>query len=206
MSMIRTIVFDMGNVLVYFSHERMCAQIGALCGVDGPGIRTLLFDSELQYNLECGRISEADLHQWLSNHLGRTMPFDDFLRAGSDIFWLNESIIPVLDWLKARDYRLVLLSNTSRAHLEWVQREYDVLDRFDQFVTSFAAGALKPEPAIFEAALSAAHCEPQECFYTDDMAVNIEAARRFGIDAEVYTDTPTLLEHLRDRGVAIQPE
>jgi putative hydrolase of the HAD superfamily len=205
-SMIRTILFDMGNVLVHFSHDRMCAQIGALCGVEGTGIRALLFDSELQYELECGHITEADVHRWLSNHFGRDMPFDDFLRAGSDIFWLNESIVPVLDRLKAHGYRLVLLSNTSRAHLEWVQREYDVLERFDQLVTSFTAGALKPEPAIYEAALAAADCAPQECFYTDDMPVNVEAARRLGIDAEVFIDTPTLRGHLRDRGIVLDAQ
>ncbi len=33
---IKTFLFDMGNVLVKFCHERMCRQIGELCGHEGP--------------------------------------------------------------------------------------------------------------------------------------------------------------------------
>ena len=31
---IRAVFFDMGNVLIHFSHERMCHQVAAVSGVD----------------------------------------------------------------------------------------------------------------------------------------------------------------------------
>ena len=42
--MIRTCLFDMGNVLLHFCHERMCAQIGGLCGRTAAEVRALLID------------------------------------------------------------------------------------------------------------------------------------------------------------------
>lgn len=200
--MIRTVLFDLGNVLVYFSHERMCAQIADVCGRDASEVRELLLDGGLQWAFERGDVSEAEFHRRLEKATGRTIDFDALRRAASDIFELNTSVVPVVDALKKRGHRLVLLSNTNRLHFEFVRERFDILDRFDEFVLSFEVGAIKPERSIFEVALDKIECRPQECFYTDDTAGHVEAGRRFGLDAEVFTDTETLLGHLRQRGIA----
>ncbi|MBX3436232.1 MAG: HAD family phosphatase [Planctomycetaceae bacterium] len=193
----------MGNVLVHFSHERMCAQIGALCGQDAAEIRRLLLDSGLQWDFERGRLSETDVHERLQSAVGRPLEFDALLEAVSDIFWLNESIVPVVRAVQVSGRRVVLLSNTCITHLNWVRSRFDVLKGFDHLVASYEAGAVKPEPGIFQAALAAAQCDPHECFYTDDIPEYVATARTYGIDAEVYTDTPTLIAHLRRRGIDI---
>lgn len=201
--MIRTCLFDMGNVLVFFSHDRMCEQLGQLCDRSTEEIRQLLLDSGVQWNYERGRLSPTQFHEWFQETAGREVPFDDLKRAASDIFWLNEPIVPVLDQLKAQGLRLVLLSNTCITHFEWVRDHYDVLQRFDACVTSCGAGAIKPEPAIYEAALREIGCEPGECFYTDDIPKYVTAGRQHGLMAEVFIDVPALLGHLGERGVAI---
>jgi FMN phosphatase YigB (HAD superfamily) len=40
-----------------------------------------------------------------------------------------------------------------------------------------------------------------DIFYCDDIAANVEAARRAGFDAVQYTETPELARELRRRGV-----
>lgn len=199
--MIRTCLFDMGNVLVFFSHDRMCEQLGQLCGRPMEEMRGLLLDSGVQWNYERGRLSPTQFHDWFQSLSDRTVSFHEMVQAGSDIFWLNESIVPVLDQLKARGLRLVLLSNTCLTHFEWVRDHYDVLQRFDACVTSCGAGAIKPEPAIYEAALRAIECEPGECFYTDDIPKYVAAGRQHGLRAEVFTDATTLQRHLHEHGV-----
>ena len=201
--MIRTCLFDMGNVLVFFSHDRMCDQLGQLCDRSTEEVRQLLLDSGVQWNYERGRLSPAQFHEWFQETAGRKIPFDDLTRAASDIFWLNEPIVPVLDQLKAQGRRLVLLSNTCITHFEWVRDHYDVLQRFDACVTSCGAGAIKPEPAIYEAALRKIGCDPSECFYTDDIPKYVTAGRQHGLMAEVFTDVPALLGHLSKHGVAV---
>ena len=203
MNGIRTFLFDMGNVLVHFSHERMCAQMGALCGRSGLEICALLFDTGLQGEFERGHVSEPEFHRRLEKAVGRPLEFEGLRQAGSDIFQLNSSIVGVLDALRGRGHRLVLLSNTSISHYEFVRERFDLLDRFDDFVLSFRVGALKPDAAIFAAALEAIHCDPAECFYTDDIPAYVEAGRRFGLRAEVFTDTIALLGQLRDLGIAL---
>lgn len=200
--MIRTCLFDMGNVLVFFSHERMCQQLGQLCDRSTADIRQLLIDSGIQWDYERGRLTIEQFHEWFQSQTECSVTLPDLARAGADIFWLNEPIVPVLDQLKRQGIRLVLLSNTCQTHFEWVRDQFDVLQRFDSCVTSCAVGAMKPEPKIYEAALQQIGCSPDECFYTDDIPEYVAAGREHGLQAEVFVGVPTLVQQLQSRGIS----
>ncbi len=201
--MIRTFLFDMGNVLVHFSHERMCEQIGALCGQTGPDLKQHLISSGRQWDFERGLVSPDEFHQWFESTFKTKVDQKALARAASDIFTLNEPIVPVLDELKSRGYRLVLLSNTSVFHYEFIRDQFQVLDRFDDFVLSYEVKALKPEPAIYEDALKKIGCDAPDCFYTDDIVQYVEGGRRHGLDAEVFTTVNELKTQLAVRGIPL---
>ncbi|MBW3541253.1 MAG: HAD-IA family hydrolase [Planctomycetes bacterium] len=190
----------MGNVVLFFSHEKMCAQMAGTCGRDADEVYRLVMDSGLQRRFECG-LSVADYHRAFEAAVRCPVPRDELLEAHCDIFELNEALVPVLDALKSRGMRLVLLSNTDAAHFEFIRRRFDVLEYFEECVLSFRVGAMKPAEAIYRAAIEAAGCAAHECFYTDDIAEYVHAARRFGLPAETFTGVPALREHLASRGV-----
>lgn len=195
---IKTCFFDMGNVLVNFSHEKMCQNIAERCGWTAAQTKTYLLEEGRQWKLERGEVTEEQFHDEFCQATGKVLNIDELRHAAADIFWLNESIVPVLHQLKAAGMRLVLLSNTSVTHLKFIERNFSVLELMDDRVTSFEAGALKPENRIYEVALSKAMCEPDECFYTDDIEAYIRKAETFGIHARLYTTTERLLNALRD--------
>jgi HAD superfamily hydrolase (TIGR01549 family) len=201
--MIKTVVFDMGNVLVRFSHEVMCEQIGRLCGRTGSDVAELLIGSGLQWEFERGQVDEAGFHRRFEAAAECRIVIDDLRHAASDIFVPNDDVIDVVRSLKRAGYRLVLLSNTSIAHYEFIRARWDLLDPFDELVLSYEVGAIKPEPAIFEAALAAIGCRPEVAFYTDDIAAYVEAGRSHGLDAEVFTTAAALREQLAARGIAV---
>lgn len=206
--MIRTILLDLGNVLVHFSHERMCAQIGLLCGRTAAEIRRLIMDSGLQWDFERGRVSDAEFHRRAEDALGRRLDPHALHAAVCDIFEPNETMLALLPRLRDAGLRLVLLSNTSRWHYDWVGERFDVFENFDAEVLSCRVGEIKPHPAIYEAALEAIACEPRECFYTDDIPRYVEAARRHSLDAEVFCGAEAFVEQLAGRGVSlgVQPD
>lgn len=193
----------MGNVLVFFSHERMCQNIAQLCGWSLPQTKTFLLEEGRQWKLERGDITEEEFHAGFCEATGRTLDINQLRHAAADIFWMNDSIIPVLHGLKNAGIRLVLLSNTSITHIRFIERHFDVLRLMDDRVTSFEAGALKPENQIFEVALSKAQCEPSACFYTDDIEAYIRKGESFGMNASIYTTTPLLLTALKELGVSL---
>jgi glucose-1-phosphatase len=201
--MLKTILFDLGNVLVHFSHDRMCDQIGHALGRTGADVRRFLIDSGLMWDFERGKLTEAQLLAAVESEI--TGPFDHATvnDACCDIFTLNEPIVPVVHSLKDQGLRLVLLSNTSPWHVAWVRKCWPVLEPFDELVLSYEVGAIKPEAPAYEAALRAIHCRPEECFYTDDIPKYVARGREFGLQAEVFTDVPTLRGHLADRGIRV---
>ena len=193
----------MGNVLLYFSHDRMCRNAAVVSGASEERVREVLLSSGLQWRLERGEISEVEFHEGFQRQVQVTVDFDALRHAVGDIFRLNHSIVPLLAELKQLELRLVLLSNTSITHLEFIQDNFDVLKSFDALTTSCEAGVLKPESKIYEDALSKANCEPNECFYTDDIEEYVLAARSFAINAEVYSDTTKTRTALQALGVAV---
>ncbi len=199
--MLRTIMLDLGNVLLYFSHERMFEQMGALCGKSAEETRELMLESVLDF--EIGKLNRSSFHRQFESLTSAGVDSRRLMRAVSNIFWPNESIIPILDQLKAAGLRLVLLSNTNVAHVSFIKQKYDVLARFDDCVFSYEVGAMKPDPPIYEAALKTIQCDPRECFYTDDIVDNVERARGFGLQAEVFIDTQTLIAHLKQRNILL---
>ena len=201
--MMRTLIFDLGNVLVYFSHERMFRQIGDLVHRSGDEVQRLLMDSDLLARYECGAITTHDLHQTIEQILQQPIHFESLVLAASDIFWRNQSIEPVIDRLAAQGYPLVLLSNTCKSHVQWLDGRVPVLRHFRRRVLSFEVGARKPEPVIFEAAACVAGVPPKNCFFTDDTPGHVEAARQFDFDAVAYRDTSELVAELGFRGITL---
>jgi putative hydrolase of the HAD superfamily len=181
----------------------MCDQIGSLCGLTGSEMRQSLIDSGRQWDFERGAVTPEQFHDWFQSTFKTSVHQRELAHAASDIFVLNEPIVPVLDELKSRGHRLVLLSNTSIFHYEFIRDRYQVLDRFDDFVLSFEVKAIKPDPVIFEAALKKIHCDPPDCFYTDDIEQYVESGRRHGLDAEVFTTVDSLKTQLARRGIAL---
>lgn len=193
----------MGNVLVKFCHDRMCRQIGELCGHDGPRVKQLLLDSGAQWDFERGKITEAVFLEQMDQILGTTFDREKLYVAGSDIFHVNEEMLPVLEFLKGRGYRLVLFSNVGETHYRWIRERFDFLKWFDDKVLSYEEGGVKPEPPMYEAALTRIQCEPGECFYTDDIAEYVVRGREYGFQAEVFTTAASLRYQLARRGIEI---
>jgi putative hydrolase of the HAD superfamily len=202
-SMIDAFVFDLGNVILRFSHERMCAQMAAVCGVTTEDIRQLLLESGVHADFECGRLTERALHEWLQAQVGRPVDFADLAHAASDIFEPIPETLSVIEALHSAGKRLVLLSNTNVSHFRFVQNRFAFLDRFDAWVLSYKVGAMKPDATIYQAAIAAAGCPAERCFYTDDIPEYVAAARRHGLQAEVFTGGTALRSHLRELGVTL---
>lgn len=198
----KTIFFDMGNVLLYFSFPRMCEQIGQVLGLPAHIIHKEITENDLGGQYEKGKIDSSAYHEHFCKLAGKKVPLDDLLEAASNIFNPNSSILPVLAELKRKGHRLFVLSNTCDAHFSYAVKHYpEMLAPFDDFILSYEVGAMKPEEKIFKAALQKSGANPSHCFYTDDIPAFIEAAARVDIPGVVFTGNDDLIETLRARGL-----
>ena len=200
--MLNTIFFDLGNVLVFFSHEKMVEQVASCTGLAKDAIWKILIEEKVQENYEAGKISTPEVVQMFQKRALQPFSTAVFLKAASDIFTPNLPIYPIIKDLKGQGIRLVLLSNTSECHFHHVSSHYPILKLFDDYVLSFEVGALKPSETIFLKALSLANCPPKNCFYTDDIPEFIAGAKKVGLDSALFTGVESLKKSLLLRGLS----
>jgi len=202
---IQTCLFDLGNVLLYFSHARMLSQIAVVCGVPDPIVRDWLFGADkLQIRYETGDFDDDGFRHELEQRIGRSIDAEGLYRATADIFTLHAEMLPLLTELRELGLRLVLLSNTCPAHIRWaIERWPQLLALFDRLVLSYEARAMKPSPRIFKAALQEIACPPENCFYTDDIAEYVTAGQTHGLQAAVFVNAAQCRAELRSRGVPL---
>jgi putative hydrolase of the HAD superfamily len=199
--MIKTIIFDLGKVIIPFDFQRGYDRMAALCSYPADQISKRIASSDLLTRFESGKVEPDEFIKELSQMLEMKADYDQFCDIWSAIF-LPETLIPetLLRGLKQR-YRLFLLSNTNAIHWTMILKNYPLLSHFDDHVLSFRVGALKPDARMFAAAIRAAQCEPEECFFTDDIMPYVEAARQHGLDAVQFQNREQIEQELRARGV-----
>jgi glucose-1-phosphatase len=199
--MIKTIIFDMGKVIIPFDFQRGYDRMAPLCSYAPAEIPERLRTCDLVTRFEEGKIPPEDFVRELSDVLELNATYEEFCGIWSAIF-LPDTLIPesLLVALKKR-YRLLLLSNTNAIHFDMVWENYPILRHFDHHVLSYRVGALKPSPVIYAEALRHAHCEPEECFFTDDIPAYVEGARQVGIDAVQFQNREQIEHELKARGV-----
>lgn len=197
----KAVIFDLGRVLVNFDFKRGYRALEGHCSYAAAEIPKRLSTGNLVQRFETGLIEPHDFVTEMSGVLGLTMDYPQFCGIWSSIF--TETLVPesMLEGLAAR-YRLILLSNTNAIHFEGLRETHrHLLRHFDSLVLSYEVKAMKPQPEIFHAALERAGCRPEECFYTDDIADYVQAAKEFGIDAVQFESLEQLQRDLRARDI-----
>ena len=86
---------------------------------------------------------------------------------------------------------VALLSNASTNLIDDLERS-GIVGEFDAVIGSAHVGAAKPSEAAFVAAASAIGVPFDRCLFVDDTPGHVEAARSFGMRAEVFTDLESL--------------
>lgn len=197
------IYFDMGNVLLFFSHDRQAEQIGRLTGARPAAVKKLLYEDGLHWLAERGEVSGEQFLERVCEQTGSRPDAAALELASNDIFWLNAAIVPLVAQLRSAGLRLGVLSNTSAAHWQFCRARFRLLELFHLSALSFEIGAMKPAPQIYAAAAEMAGAAPAEIFFTDDRPENVAAARAAGWDAVVFESAAQFGDSLRERGVTI---
>jgi len=198
---IKAVIFDLGRVIVPFDLNRAFVRLEPLCGIPAAEIPKRIAPTGLAERFESGGIESRDFVRELSTHLNLDTSYENFCEIWSSIF-LPYTLIPesMIGGI-ARNYRLVLLSNTNAIHFEMIRENYPLLRHFHALILSYEVGAMKPQPLIYRRAIEAAGCLPEECFFTDDIPKFVEGARAQGIDAVRFESAAQIEAELRKRGV-----
>lgn len=194
--MIKNIVFDLGNVLLSWKPGDFFNR----SGYDPEEAKIILKD-----------IFESNEWSMLDNGKITTPEAIDLITSGSSlkkgsiraIFDLRTKIIFPLDKnikllpaLRKKGFRLYFLSNFPLDFFEEVKKQYDFFKYFNGGIISAEVGCSKPNAGIFKIFLEKYNLAPEECFYIDDIDINVKVAESFGIKGLVAFEPDTVSEYL----------
>ena len=214
----KILYFDLGMVLVEFSHEQMCRQMAEVAGTTSEAVREAIFGnaecSAALIKYETGRMTTDEFFACFSHVTGTSADRRRLADAVRNIF---SPIGPMWDLVRRLHAaairnsgcpRLAVLSNTNSLQWDYItDGRFPILAMgrpecaFEWAILSYEVGAMKPDRAIFAAAIERAGVAAEEVFFTDDRLENVAGARAVGIDAVQFVDCDGLVADLRDRGV-----
>jgi len=199
---IKFIYFDLGNVLLDFTHERGFAQIAAATGLTSEDVRTAMVDSGLSGRYETGQLSTGEFHRVFCKATGATVTVSELAIAWGDIFEIKPQTVAVAANLFSTGHHIGILSNTCAAHWEYVVSRFRPLSLFfNPVITSYQAKVMKPDSEIYQIAADAVGLAPHEIFFADDCEDNVEGALKLGWQAVQFTSALQLANDLESHGV-----
>ncbi len=195
--MIRTIISDLGKVILWFDNKIFFRKIAAYCSCPEEKIKDVVHrQAEIVELFDTGRITPQQFYARATSELDASVSYEDFFAAYCDVFWLNPPVIELYKKLKGK-YRLILLSNTDVVRFSFIREKFPEILIFDACVLSFEAGVMKPHPRIYQEALKRAEAEVPACVFIDDMEENIRGAAVLGIKTILYKPGTDLEKELR---------
>jgi glucose-1-phosphatase len=201
MNGIDAIVFDLGNVLIAVDEPRAMERMAARTGKTPEQIREYIRGTPHEHELALGKLSKKQFFHTVAKDLGFDGTYDEFAQIWSDVFTPIEPMIALAESLKTRVPRL-LLSNTNAIHMDYVFEHYAFLNDFDAHVLSHEVGMLKPDAAIYRFTLEKYGLAADRTVFLDDLATNVDGARRVGMQAIHYQGPDQARAELTKLGVS----
>ncbi|MDR0591156.1 MAG: HAD family phosphatase [Candidatus Nomurabacteria bacterium] len=188
MTNITTIIFDFYGVVRGDGLLAWLTEIG------------LADDKEIQH-IDDERCAGRLTREEYLTHLSRLTKYDsDFiLERISQAPKLNSPVVNIIAKLHER-YQTALLSNSTQSTLPYIE-QHGIDKLFDRMFLSHELGMIKPQPEIYQYALSRLGVKPEATVFIDDKAANTAAARGLGMYAIDFKSPSQLTSELAKLGV-----
>lgn len=194
--MIRTIIFDIGNVLADFAWKPFFKTFG----LSEEEIKVLaeatVFSKDwVEYDL--GNITDEEI---LNRFCKNAPQFTDLLheidKNWKGIILKTSHAIPWIISLKKQGYQVLFLSNFSEKARRECAEALDFVPYMDGGIFSHEVHMVKPYPEIYQLLLDTYQLDPQECLFIDDTLENLTAAEKFGINTIQFKTKEQVLDEL----------
>lgn len=199
--MIRNIIFDVGNVLVEYSWERMLKALH-ITGEAYDAVAKATVLSPMWNELDRSLLSDEEI---LEGFIQNAPEYEKEIR----LVWDNipESIQCYdysVEWVRKfrkKGYKTYILSNYSKRGYEATKQELPFVTDMDGVLFSYEVKLVKPEPEIYQTLLEKFRLKTEECVFLDDNEKNVIAAKEAGIHAIHFRNKEQAEAELEKLGV-----
>jgi glucose-1-phosphatase len=205
MNQIKNIIFDLGGVILNIDYQ-LTVNAFKKIGIENFDQLYSQKEQSLLFNkLETGHISKEDFFSEIEKIAPRPITHQQIISAWNAMLLdLPEERINLLKSLRYK-YRIFLLSNTNRIHVESFSTYIDHIygdslfkNLFHSVYYSCEIGMRKPDREIFEFVLRKNSLVSNETLFIDDSIQHIEGARKLGIQTQLLEKGKTISELLEN--------
>lgn len=183
----RFILFDIGNVLVRYDHQRTMTALADLYHADPVQLST--FYNQIGRQFGVGEITPTQVVDMLNSRFNTSHSLEEFTKAFCAGLMRDDAALAYAVALQVEDELAVgAISNTNAVHVAWLDDRAPELNEFELVIMSNEVGLRKPDPEIYELAMEILNASPAQILYVDDLAENVEAARQLGMSAILHHD------------------
>ena len=194
------LLFDVGGVLVQLSGvETMLGWMGEKATSDE--MWRMWLHSKPVRDFETGRIGAEEFAvavtaEFASSRQSATIP--SIIRG-----WVTGLYPGTLEMLAQipSSYQRAVLSNNNALHWARVVDDLRLGSSFDHHFVSHLTGRIKPDADAFQHVVESLDCRPEQVLFFDDNALDVEAARRFGMQAVRVQGIAETRAALIERGI-----
>jgi 2-haloacid dehalogenase len=193
-----TFLFDLAGVLIHWDAEPLYLQI-----FDGnrDAVRVFferVFTAPHQNAISKGRPVLDVTRELIELHPEYRLALEAWWQRWPDLIDSLEDTVEITRRLRAGGHRTCILGNWGREEFDRATAIFEFLGEFDGTVISGDVGAMKPEPAIYQAAVERLGLVPERTLFVDDRCENVEAAKNYGFIGHVFHNAAGLEHCLRE--------
>lgn len=194
---VKKFLFDLGNVFFDWNPERILKPIF------NDDERMNFFINNISFPLLDTRCDAGITIEVAVNDAIKKFPeFEKEIKFyypnhGNMVGGFFQKTVDVFYKIKELNYPCFVLSNWSAETYEGMEEKYPFLKDFDGKIISGRDFLIKPDPAIYELAISRFNLIPEETLFIDDRLDNIEAAQNLNFQT-IHLTNPSLIQDLID--------
>lgn len=199
--MIKTVIFDIGNVLAGFAWKEYFDKFSY-----SEEVKERIAKATVQSSIWCeydkGLMNDEEiLDAFVANDPGIEKELRESLSNISGMLVRFDYAIPWIKALKENGYQVLVLSNFSHKAVTDCAPVLDFLPFTDGGILSYKDHVIKPQPEIYALLIERYQLVPEECVFMDDLEENIKGAEKAGIRTILFQNEKQAKDKLRELGV-----
>lgn len=196
--MIKTVIFDIGNVLTDFAWQEMYKEKG-LGGETFDRVAKATVQSPYWCELDRGIMTFSEVMDKFVS-LDSEME-DEIRRVLADMHGIVTGRSYAVPWvcsLKRQGLKVYVLSNFSEKIWKECIDALEFYEFTDGGIISYKEHLIKPDQAVYQLLLERYGLCADECVFIDDLEENVKAARLCGINGIVFKNYEQAKKELND--------
>ena len=178
--MVKTVVFDLGIVLLDFDYSIAARRIAAHANMPPEQLNNFLAQSPLLFRLERGQLTTEQFYNEISAATGFRGSIAEFSSFFADIFVPIERMIELQAALRQQGIPTYIFSNTNDLAICHIRQNFPFYSNFDGYILSYEHGVMKPDAELYEVVERQSGRRNSEILYLDDRPENIAAGAARG--------------------------